>query len=212
MGLFSSSKKSGVSFGYDDDDHNNHNSSRRRSSARRSSFARRERDHEREQRAHLERELRIRNPYHRTPREPFHGFVEEEDDDQPHRGRGYRRRESRDHVRDRRAGAPSLSPTRAAYENQNHRSAYRQRSSTRHGGESGLFSNSHGARRPSRQRSASPDRMYQPSRHRSHRRQRDDDGGLAERLAGFSLGGEERRYGRRRPSYASRVQRIYELD
>lgn len=213
MGLFSSSKKSGVSFGHDDDDHNSHQSARR-SSTRRSSFARRERDHEREQRVHLEREFRITNPYHRSGPQYQQGFVEDEEHDRPHRGRRSRR-ESHDPSRSRRAGAPSLSPSRATYENQNHRSAYRQRSSTRHEGVSGFFSNPHGAgaRRSSRQRSASPGRVQQPSHHRSHRRHRDaDDGGLAERLAGFSLGGEERRHGRRRPSYTSRIQRIYELD
>lgn len=214
MGLFSSSKKSSVSFGHDDGDHNSHPPARR-SSTRRSSFARRERDHEREQRVHLEREFRITNPYHRSGPPYQQGFVEDEDHDRTHRGRRSRR-ESHDPSRARRAGAPSLSPARATYENQNHRSAYRQRSSTRHESVSGFFSSNPqgaGARRSSRQRSASPGRVQQPSHHRSHRRHRDaDDGGLAKRLAGFSLGGEERRHGRRRPSYTSRVQRIYELD
>ncbi|KAK5946783.1 hypothetical protein PMZ80_000926 [Knufia obscura] len=163
-----------------------------------------------------------RNPYHRTPR----GFIEPEDYNTHTRGR---RRESHDHdhARGRRAGAPNVSPTRAAYENAR---AYRQRSPparrtsrsrTRYGGGGGVsaadfhekpYTSSRGF---GRQRSASPGASYPRyggggGGGGSRRGRKGSDGGLAERMAGFSLG-EERRYGRRRPSYSSKVERIYEI-
>jgi len=204
MGLFNSSerKKSNAGFGHDPSDHRDYHTSRR------SSFARHDL---------LERDFRIRNPYHRTLGHSRHqpGFVEDTDHHNPH-GHRSSRRESHDHSRSRRSGAPSLSPTRATYENQHYRSAYRRQSPAPASSRSRQISSADFHSTPfrsqsGRQRSASPGRSYSQSTHQRHRRHDEGDGGLAERLAGFSMGGEERKYGRRRLSFTTKVERIFDL-
>ena len=193
MGFFSSTKlkKSGAD---DGDDYSEHPVWRNPSSTRHIHSPVRERD------------FQSRNYYHRA------GFIEPEDRNIPHGRHSFHRtsrRESADHGRGRRAAAPSLSPMRARYENE-HRAAYRQRTRSPRASSRSRAPESWTSFRAGQQRSLSPGRFVAEDR-RKGRQGRGNDGGLAEQLAGLNVGREERRYGRRRPSYTSRVERIYEI-
>lgn len=202
MGLLSSStrKKSGVSFGHDHDDR--HSGCRERHRPERSSRS------------------------HFTDPNPWHDFFAGEENSHHHRSR----RSSHNHSR--RAAGPSLSPTRIYEMAHSYRQRTRRPSRTRkhHDVSSSDFHANPFSRltrhSSSRQRSASPDnpfasygtrRRESKSKHhifgRDYRRDLRDDHDLSERLAGFSMRDEpERRYGRRRPSHISKIERIYELD
>jgi len=190
MGLFSSikTKKSGAD---KNDDYSEHPVRHNRSSARRIHSPT------------CGRDFQIRNRYHRT------GFIEPEYQ-ATRSDRRSSRRESVDHGRGRRAAAPSLSPMRATYENE-HRAAFRQRTRSPRASSRSRASESWNSFRSGRQRSSSLGRSVTKDRQRRQHRCGDDDG-LAEQLAGLSMGQDERRYGRRRPSCRSRVERKYEIE